>query len=365
MIRNFIILIVFSIFLNVNYAFASSLDIFAKNAVLIDAHTGKVLYEKNADKLAYPASTTKILTMLTALEHNTKGQLVTISKKAADTEGSTANILVGEQYSLTELFYGLMLQSGNDAAVAIAEHIGGNENTFVTLMNEKAKIIGTNQSHFLNASGLPNNNHYTTAKDMALIARYAMTNSLFREIVATNAKSWQVRNQYQKNQIENTNKLLVTYSGATGIKTGSTNQAGRCLVSSAKKDGIELIAVVFASNEANVFEDSKKILDYGFSIAEPKVVFKKDDLIKLMSVSKSRKKVPVIVKQDVVLAITDDFDKYKIEIITDKNLPKQIGDNQKAGVIKIFYDGLQIQEVDLYTKIEDKRTSWLSDWFFG
>ena len=318
-------------------------------AILIDAYTGKVLYEKNADSKAYPASTTKILTLITALENNNRNEIITVSTKAASMEGSTCYLKAGEKYAFSDMLYGMMLPSGNDAAVALAEHIASNINNFSKLMNSTANMIGAKNSNFVNPSGLPDENHYTTARDMAIIARYAMQNRAFREIVSTERFIWPRKNDKQPNTLKNTNEILGNFFGANGIKTGYTTAAKKCLVVSAKRKDMELIAVFFHSVQ-DCWEDGRSLLQYGFDIVTPKTIYKSGDTVRTVPVYKSDKQAIITVKEDIILPIVDDYDKYKIEFITVKRLFAPVVNDQEAGTIKIFYNGLEIKKVKLFVK---------------
>jgi len=235
----------------------------AEGAILIDAEDGSVIYEKNADKKLYPASTTKIMTALIALEtlEEIDGDLSSetiIPADAVGTEGSSVYLKEGEIVTVEELLYGTMLRSGNDAATALAICLGGTEKNFIQKMNEKAHELGCKSTNFANPTGLFDENHYTTARELANISREAMKNEKFRKIVAVS--SWESTGSGRN--FTNKNKTIYEYSGATGIKIGYTKKSGRTLVASAKKEGVELIAVVL--NDSNWFEDAYSMLDYGF-----------------------------------------------------------------------------------------------------
>ena len=318
-------------------------------AILVDAYTGKVLYEKNADDKAYPASTTKILTLITALENSNRKEVVIISERAASMEGSSAYLKAGEKYTFSDILYGMMLPSGNDASVALAEHIGGSMENFVKLMNSSAKLMGAKNSSFVNSSGLPNENHYTTARDMAKIAVYAMQNKAFREIVSTEKVSWPRKNALQPYELRNTNQILGNFFGANGIKTGYTQVAQKCLVVSAKRKDLELIAVFFHSPK-DCWDDGRALLQYGFDIVTQKTVYKKDDVVKTLPVYKSDEQVVLTVNEDIILPIVDDYDKYKIEFVTAKRLFAPVKKGQEAGLIRILYDGTEIKKIKLYVK---------------
>lgn len=237
----------------------------AEGAVLVDGSSGRVLYEKNPDKRLYPASTTKIMTALVTLE--TLDQLglgpdskVIIPVEAAGVEGSSLYLKAGENLSLEELLYGLMLQSGNDSAEAIAACVGGSREAFVEKMNRKAEQLGCSGTHFVNPSGLFDENHYTTAGDLAVIAAEAMKRKDFREIVG--AKKW--ASEETDRSFVNKNKTVFNYEGGNGVKIGFTKKSGRTLVASAERDGKELIAVVL--RDGNWFNDAYALMDYGFEL---------------------------------------------------------------------------------------------------
>ena len=239
----------------------------AEGAVLIDADSGRVLYEKNADKRLYPASTTKIMTALIALETLEELGLGTDSKiiipeEAAGVEGSSLYLKAGEKLTLEELLYGLMLQSGNDSAEAVAICVGGTKEAFVAKMNERARQLGCAGTHFANPSGLYDDDHYTTARDLSVIAAYAMKRADFRELVG--AQSW--KSHETDRSFVNKNKTVFNYEGGNGIKIGFTKKSGRTLVASAQRDGRELIAVVL--RDGNWFNDAYALMDYGFKVIE-------------------------------------------------------------------------------------------------
>lgn len=243
-------------------------EVSAKQAVLMDAKTGEILYEKNATSKAYPASTTKIMTALLTIEtvealNSDITQKVKIPAEAVGVEGSSIYLTPEEPVSIEDLLYGLMLRSGNDAATALACIIGGNQQNFVDLMNLKATEIGCTDTHFLNPSGLFDKNHYTTAADMALIAQAAMKNKTFKTIVS--AEDWEASRAPDKyNYFYNKNKVVHQYDGGNGIKIGFTKASGRTLVASAERNGRQLICVVMGAPDW--FNDSYKLMDYGFSV---------------------------------------------------------------------------------------------------
>ena len=247
-------------------------------AILIEADSGRAIYEKNADQLMFPASTTKILTIWLALTLGDPEQEITVSQEAVNLapDESSAKLAAGENVRLIDLCYAAMLPSGNDAANAIAEGLGGTRENFVTLMNSAAFSLGCTNTHFVNANGLHDDNHFTTARDMAILARIAMQNADFRDIVSAPSYIMPQDNIYRKRTIENRNNFVAKpsdtqkqaryYEGSTGVKTGTTSAAGNCQVASATRDGIDLIAVVFnSSSDGSRYTDARRLMDYGFS----------------------------------------------------------------------------------------------------
>lgn len=234
----------------------------ARSAILIDGETRQVLFQANSDERLPNASTTKILTAIVVLEKASLADRVVVSERAATTSEQSIWLKAGEMLTVEQLLYALLVQSANDAAVALAEHVGGSVEGFVEMMNQKAEEIGATSSHFVNPHGLDQKDHYTTARDLAIITAYAMENPEFRKII--NTQSYEIPwpgNPYPR-VCENHNKLLKIYPYANGVKTGYTNTAGKCLVGSAEKDGHLLISVVL--NDNSFFEDSAALLEYGF-----------------------------------------------------------------------------------------------------
>ncbi|WP_255437655.1 D-alanyl-D-alanine carboxypeptidase family protein [Thalassobacillus sp. CUG 92003] len=239
---------------------SSSIQVSARQAVLMDAESGRVLYEKDAHQTSLIASTTKIMTAIVAIESGKLSEKADASHRSVHTEGSSIYLEEGEKMTLNDLVYGLMLRSGNDAAVAIAEHVGGSVEGFNYLMNEKAAWIGMDESHFDNPHGLDSDTHYSSAHDLALLMRYAMKNETFREVTSSEKYLSQNRDYAWMNK----NKLLTQYyPHTTGGKTGYTKQAGRTLVSSAKKGDLELIVVTL--NAPSDWNDHQRLYEWGFS----------------------------------------------------------------------------------------------------
>ena len=267
----FLISIFLFIFINTSFANNDNLDIYSPSFILIDSDSGKILYEKNAYKKMYPASTTKIMTAILTLENCKLDELVTVSDNAVSLESvpetyTRADIQAGEILTVENLLNVLLIPSANDAAIALAEHVSGSVSEFSNLMNKKAKELGCKNTNFVNPNGVHNENQYTTAYDLSLIGKYAMNNETFRKIVCKTSYTLPATNIYSSTdrKFENTNELLssdnYSYEYTTGIKTGYTDSAKNCIVASAKKDNYNFIVVILGeigvssegSNNSNV-----------------------------------------------------------------------------------------------------------------
>lgn len=241
---------------------ASGIAATSESAILINRDTLEVIYEKNADERLPMASTTKIMTALVALRFFEPEYKMTIPKEAVGIEGTSASLEAGEIYTLEQLLYALLLQSANDAAAAIAINSAGSTEEFASLMNREAALLGLSDTHFKNPHGLPDEEHYTTARELALISAAAMKNECIRKITAT--KSAVITSDEGKRRyFQNHNKMLSFYEGADGIKTGFTKVSGRCLVSSATRGDVSLIAVTLHSHDD--WREHTAMLDYGYS----------------------------------------------------------------------------------------------------
>ncbi|GFN30599.1 D-alanyl-D-alanine carboxypeptidase family protein [Paenibacillus xylaniclasticus] len=250
----------------------ASISTHAKGAALIDVASGRILYTKNGDEPMRIASLTKIMTAIVAIEHGDLNDKVKVSVRAAGKEGSSIYLRAGEVMKLEDMLYGLMLRSGNDAATAIAEHVGGTVEGFVKLMNEKAEWIGLTNTQFMNPSGLDEDGHYSTANDLAKLTAYALHNPTFAQIVKTRVKKAPNPNDPWDYEWTNKNKMLSLYDGADGVKTGYTKTALRCLVSSATRGGQQLAAVTI--NDRNDWVDHHNMLDWGFKHYSLKIIAK-------------------------------------------------------------------------------------------
>ena len=318
----------------------------AKSAVLIDGMSGRILYEQNAYEKLPMASTTKIMTGLIACESGRFNENVKTSAFASGTEGSSLWLKIGEEQSLENLIYGLMLKSGNDAAVSIAEFLGGNTDAFALIMNKKAREIGALNTNFCNPHGLDAENHYTTSYDLALIAKEAMKNEKFREIVSTKTYSIPMQGEKWDRALKNHNKLLWQYEGCTGIKTGFTKKCGRCLVSSAEKDSKRLICVTL--NAPDDWNDHKYLLDYGFSNYVGKTIVKKGEkVVDFTYDNKYKRKVGIVSAENCILMVG------KSDVVTTKTVVNKFKAPVKAGTVvgkmTVFCNGEKISETTLIT----------------
>lgn len=328
----------------------------AKTAVVIEQNSGRVLYAKDKDEKIYPASTTKIMTALLALENSPLSQKVKVTATALKTEGSAIYLQEGEEISMEDLLYGLMLRSGNDAALAIAEGVSGSVEDFVSLMNKRAAEIGAVHTQFVNPNGLHNENHYTTAYDMALIAREAMKIPEFRTIAA--AKSWDAHREAGLfNRFYNKNKVVNQYEGGTGIKIGYTKATGRTLVASSSRDGMDLICVVM--NAPNWFEDSYKLMDFVYSNYTMTKIAQGQQPLKRVSVSGGEKEFAAVgPRENVVCPVErrtgteggEDGEASRISIQYEirEECKAPVRRWQKAGELRVFVDGDFVYGAPLY-----------------
>lgn len=313
-------------------AMPKRLDLSADSAILIEATTGRVIYEKNADVVRPPASMTKMMTCILGLENLAPETVVRISENAATTEDSELEFQTNDLISAHELFRGVMLVSDNGGAVAIAEAVSGSVADFSKLMNAKAAEIGCTRTNFENPNGLPNDNHYSTARDMAKISMYCLRNWDFRDIVATQRETihWLQPSDNVK-RIENTNRLLGTYRGTTGVKTGWTIAAGGCLAASAKRGEIEVIAIVMHSEDTITrFQDAETLLDYGFEQVSSVYGINKDNVKKKIFVRGGKQAtLEVALASDLNYPLLRD--EYRQNLTVEYELPKVVEGGIKAG----------------------------------
>lgn len=352
---------------------AFDLKLTAQSAILIEASTGRVIWEKDADVRHYPASMTKMMTGILALEKLPPKADVVISPNAAATEDCPLEIVAGECLSADNIITGMLMESDNGAAVAIAEAVDGSVSQFVQRMNERAQEIGMSNTHFVNPNGLTEANHYSTARDMAKLARFAMNNKKFREIVSTKNQviHWEVPARQQK-LAENTNKLLANYNGMNGIKTGWTEAAGGCLAASARRNGVELIAIVMQTpGPDDRFADARKLLDYGFKQVKMVKGIAKDRVSRKLWVrGGTSASVMAHPAEDINYPLINGEDPkhYTLSYDVPKVIAAPLKDGETVGRIIIKYDNKEVGSVPMISeKVEAGFSigSWLVGVFAG
>lgn len=347
----------------------------AKSAIVIDANSGDVIYAFSADKKLPTAGLSNIMTAIVALENGSPNENVEVTEEALKNvkyDQPQLGIKVGEYYTLEQLLYAILLNSDNDAANAIAIHISGNLDDFVAKMNEKAKSLGLSGTHFANPTGLHNSQHYSTAQDLATLARYAMKNSEFREIVKTPKYEFPPTANRGTNTILSTNHMVSRYkypyhyyNGATGIKSGNSENAGYCLITSVEKNNLSLISVVMgcdntdAKDGAVSFVDTKNMLDYIFDNYQSVLLTRKGDVVfdSKVSESKHSTRLALTVEDDVYITLKKNVDAdiitNEVNIVQDLKAPISQGDY--FGTISYFYNGKQIKTANVVAANEVKR----------
>ncbi|MDR7856166.1 D-alanyl-D-alanine carboxypeptidase family protein [Tissierella sp.] len=355
-----IILLLLIIFPISTEAYAvEDLKINAKSALLMDVNTGEIIYSLNENDRLAPASITKIMTLLLAIEAVDSGRIslkdeVVISKHASGMGGSQVYLEAGEIQIVEDLFKATSIRSANDAAVALAEFIAGSEEIFVNKMNDRAKSLGMKNTYFVNASGLPNENHYTSAYDVALMSRELLKHDKVHDWLTIYMYDLAVGKTKSGIQtMVNTNRMIKEYEGTTGIKTGSTNEAGYCLSSSAKRGNLELISVVMgADNSKNRFNEAKKMLDYGFANYDSVSIGKKGDTIATLPVEKGKlQEVEIILEKDIyVLLPKGEQGNIEKEIILPDQLDAPIIVGDEAGTLVLLLNGKEVDRIKLVSK---------------
>ena len=374
--RILVYLLIFQIFLFNFFTAYAAPSLLSEAAILIDADTGTILAQKNADKKMYPASLTKIMTAILAIEMGKLTDVITVDNETPhEIAGSHIALEAGEILTLKDLLYALMLPSANDAASVIAKHYGKSLDGFVNIMNQKAKELGAYNTHFENPHGLHNENHYTTAGDMALITKYAMENETFRKIVATTRYEIQTTNKKDETRPFTTlNKLLYNtsnnqilvdgvyispyYEYATGAKTGYTPEAGNCLVATAEKDGTKLIAVTMKGVSLEMYQDVHNLFNYGFKEYECATLVCKNTFIKNIKITNGdSKEISVITESDLTALVEkSSVDKIKSNITMD-DITLPIEKNSIVGKIEYTLNNEVIGTVNLISPISVKSTA--------
>lgn len=334
----------------------------AESAVLIDGDSGRILYEKNAYERRGMASTTKIMTALVVLENAKLDDVVNVSYNASITEGSSMYLKANEKITVEGLLYGLMLNSGNDAATALAEHTSGNIEKFAELMNKKAKEIGMKNTSFANPHGLDNENHYSTAYDMALLTKYAMENKNFKIIVGTKSKIIQTQGGEYK-YLTNHNKLLSMYQYCSGVKTGFTKKCGRCLVSFSEKNGVKLITITL--NAPNDWNDHISLYDEYFNIYKRYNIVNNNDYIATINVENSdENNLKLYSSKAINLTLTpEEYNDLDIEYKYNDTVNAPIYKGQIMGKINVILNNKIIASSPIITTygIPENKTATLND----
>ncbi len=319
----------------------------SSSEIVMEVNSKRVLSSHNIHEKKYMASTTKILTAYLVILNCNMSDIITVNRKTIGVEGSSIYLEEGEKLSVKDLLYGLMLRSGNDCAETLAVYCAGSIENFAKMMNEKAKELGALNSNFVNPHGLHDDNHYTTAYDLALISCEAMKNDIFREIVGTKMVKIPFTTQNTVRILKNKNKLLFNFDGANGIKTGYTKKAGRCLVSSCVKNGMELVSVVL--NCPPMFERSKELINECFNDYKLYKIIESDNFIGFVKDEKNQL-IGLYIKNDVILPLSN-YEKDNLKIVYD--YPKFINNNQKNddefGSIKFYIKNNLIFEEKIYT----------------
>lgn len=346
--------------LTATVASAQSYTASSSSAVVMEASTGRVLFESNPDERLPMASTTKIMTALVAIENGNLDEIIEVDSRAIGVEGSSIYLKEGEKLTLRELLYGLMLRSGNDAAEAIAYHIGGSIEGFVDMMNEEAKSIGANNTNFENPHGLPSDNHYTTAYDLALISANAMMNPDFKEICQTKYISISGPEGTTRS-LKNKNKLLWEYEGGNGIKTGYTKVAGKCLVSSAEQEGMQIVCVVL--NSSSMWEQCATLMDAGFDDFDYVPVLSEGEPLGTIPIQGSiRQSIDILMDTDVLLPLTnEEKDQIFVTIELEPVLIAPVTKGKIIGSLKVAIGDVTVMQSDIILKEDIEEKTW-EDW---
>lgn len=329
----------------------TDLGLNAKSVILMEESTGNILYENNPDERLSIASVTKVMTMLLIMEAVDSGKInlddmVTVSENAMSYGGSTMFLETGEQLTVNDMLKGIAVASANDGCVAMAEHLAGSESAFVDMMNEKAKELGMENTHFMNTNGLDEDDHYSSARDVAIMSRELMKH----ETIFNYTSIWMDTLRGGKFQLANTNKLIRFYDGANGLKTGSTSKALCCLSAAAKRNDMQLIAVVLgAPTSAERFASAKSLLDYGFANYAVNTQITAGDEVQKIAVEKGVDKEVGVVAGDScsTLVKKGQEDNITKEIKIDETITAPIEAGQKIGTMTISRDGEVIADIDL------------------
>lgn len=332
----------------------------AAACVIIDEVSGRVLLSHKADTPLPMASTTKVMTALLAMELGDLNAPVTCSRNAFGVPGTSIYLSEGETLTLRDMLYGLMLASGNDAATAIAEHIGGTVTDFCAMMTARAAELGCTDTVFLTPHGLPQEGHYTTARDLALIAREAMSHAFFREVVGTQRATIPWEGRTYDRVLNNKNKLLSTYEGATGIKTGYTKKAGRCLVFGAERDGMRIIGVVL--NCYDWFNEAARLMDIAFERYESMTMLEAGERVGTLSVTLSDGMTVDAVTSDTLSGVVAKGTIPQVEIDLPAEIEAPVQAGQRLGTARLVSGGEVVSEVSLIASLSVSRDDFPARW---
>lgn len=334
------------------------LSLSAHAAILFENTTGTVLYALNEHAARAPASLTKIMTALLAIEHGRLDDIVKVSRQAAGVSGSSAHLHTGQEIRMEDLLYGMLLRSGNDAAVAVAEHLASSVSDFAGLMNARAKELGAVNTRFVNPHGLDKPGHYSSAFDLAMISRVALLYPKFAQIVGTS------RYLYEEQGVtwQNTNRLLWSYAGSEGIKTGTTGQAGPCLVAAAERAGMELIAVVLGSG--NRWGDAIRMLDYGFNKFTVLKVAEKGVTLAEMKLAYSNRTLGLAAAGDLSTIVRANSDGPVSTRVVLNEIKLPIASQQRLGTYEVYVSGAKVADIPLLAQQRVPAPSLLERLFY-
>ena len=371
------IVIFLLILLSIQTTTLANVKINSEAAILVEISTGRIIYEKNSTKQMFPASTTKVLTAILVLENCQLTDIVTVRESALANipQGYvTCNLQPGEELSVKDLLYALMIPSANDAAYVLAEHVAGSVEGFSTMMNDKARSLGCTNTHFVNPNGIHDEAHYSTAYDLYLITNYCMKNATFREIVATTEYTLPATEKYPAEDriLKTTNDLIKPntkgyFKNAIGIKTGYTSKAGNCLIAGASRDGLDFISVVLNggttdSGENARYADSKKLFNYAYDNFTLTKIIEKDSLVQSIEVEKATKEtktLDLIIDESITVVNNKSINMNDVipEIKLIENIEAPIAAGQKLGTIKYKVDDIEYS-ANLLAKTEVIRVNY-------
>ncbi|NLY44526.1 MAG: D-alanyl-D-alanine carboxypeptidase [Tissierella sp.] len=363
-----LISIILIIVLSFNFSIAyGDIDISGKSYLLMDFDSGEIILAKNEHEKLPPASITKIMTLLIAMEniHNgsmTLDEKVIVSESASKVTGTSVYLDAGEVQSVENLLKAISIRSANDASIALAVHISGSEEAFVNLMNERASQLGMENTNFVNSSGLPAENHYSSAYDISIMSRELMKHEAIIPYLTTYMEDMEVgKSKTSIQSMVNTNRLIKEYQGANGIKTGSTSEAKYCLSASAKRGDLQLIAIVMGVETGALrFSEAMKLLDYGFSNYESVTIGKKGDVLANIPIEKGEEDIiPLMLERDShLLLIKGNKGNIEKEMEYPEFVSAPIVQGQKLGEFIVKLDGKEVDRVNLIAKIQIDKGSY-------